>query len=354
VSAAAPGRPAREDDRETGGGVIISRTPYRVSFFGGGTDYPAYCLRHGGKVLAAAVNKYCYLSVRRLPPFFAHKHRIVYSRTELVNSIDEIQHPSVRETMRYRGVDYGISVHHDGDMPAHSGMGSSSAFTVGLLNSLYAMENQMVSKSELARAAIHIEQTMIGENVGCQDQTLSAHGGLNLVEFLPQGEIVVNPVIMKPQQLQEFESRLLLVFTGHSRNASEVAAEQLRALPDKLQAMEDLKALVDRALALLSAGEPDLDAFGPLLNRTWEIKRGLSTRITSPETDAIHRTAMRNGALGGKLLGAGGGGCMLFYVRKEDRERLVRALHGYLVIPFRFDFDGSRIIVYDPNYPDAG
>jgi D-glycero-alpha-D-manno-heptose-7-phosphate kinase len=330
--------------------VIVSRTPYRVSFFGGGTDYPAYYLEHGGRVLAAAINKYCYLSVRRLPPFFLHKHRIVYSQTELVNSVDEIQHPSVRETLRHRGIEYGISVHHDGDMPAHSGMGSSSAFTVGLLHSLHALENQMISKRDLARGAIHIEQVMIRESVGSQDQTLSAHGGLNLVEFLPNGEIVVSPVIMKPEVLQDFESRLLLVFTGHSRNASEIAAEQLRALPAKLRAMARMKSLVDRALALLTADKTDLDAFGPLLNETWEIKRELSSRITTPEIDAIHQIALRNGALGGKLLGAGGGGCMLFYVRREDRERLIQALHGYLVIPFRFDFDGSRIIVYDPNY----
>ena len=333
--------------------MIISRTPYRVSFFGGGTDYPAYSLRHGGKVLGAAIDKYCYLSVRRLPPFFQHRHRIVYSRTELVNEIDEIQHPSVRETLRHLGIDHGVSVHHDGDMPAHSGMGSSSAFTVGLLNSLLALRNRMISKRDLARTAIHIEQALIRENVGSQDQTLSAYGGLNIVEFMPNGEVVVSPVIMKPETLQEFESRLMLVFTGHSRNASEVAAEQIRALPGKLRAMAQMKDLVDRALALLTTEGADLDAFGPLLSETWEIKRELSPRITTPEIDAIHQAALRSGALGGKLLGAGGGGCMLFYVRREDRERLMRALPGLLVIPFRFDFDGSKIIVYDPHYRGA-
>jgi D-glycero-alpha-D-manno-heptose-7-phosphate kinase len=320
-----------------------------VSFFGGGTDYPAYYLEHGGKVLAAAINKYCYLIVRRLPPFFNHRHRIVYSRTELVNQINEIRHPSVRETLRYLAIDHGVSVLHDGDMPAHSGMGSSSAFTVGLLNSLLALQNRMISKHDLALGAIHVEQAMIRENVGSQDQTLSAYGGLNLVEFMPNGEIVVSPVIMKPERLREFESRLLLVFSGHSRNASEIAAEQIRAMPRKLPEMEALKDLADRAQVLLSADEADLDAFGPLLNETWEIKRTLSIRITTPEIDAIHRTALRNGALGGKLLGAGGGGCLLFYVRPQERERLARALGDYLIIPFRFDFDGSRIIVYDPS-----
>jgi D-glycero-alpha-D-manno-heptose-7-phosphate kinase len=333
--------------------VIISRTPYRVSFFGGGTDYPAYSLRHGGKVLGAAVNKYCYLSVRLLPPFFRHRHRIVYSRTELVNEIDEIQHPSVRETLRHLGAEQGYSIHHDGDMPAHSGMGSSSAFTVGLLNALLALRSQRISRRDLALRAIHIEQEMIRENVGSQDQTLSAHGGLNLVEFLPNGEIVVDPVIMKPEVLRDFESRLLLVFTGHSRNASEIAAAQLLALPEKLGAMERLKGLVDQALALLTGTAAALDAFGPLLNEGWEIKRGLSPRITTPEIDALHRRAMRAGALGGKLLGAGGGGCMLFFVRPADRERLVRALDGCLAIPFRFDFEGSRIVVYDPDSPAA-
>ena len=333
--------------------MIVSRTPYRVSFFGGGSDYPAYSLEHGGKVLAAAINKYCYLIVRALPPFFHHRHRIVYSRTELVDEIEEIQHPSVRETLRYLGVDHGVSVHHDGDMPASSGMGSSSAFTVGLLNSLFALRNQMISKRDLARSAIHIEQDMIRENVGSQDQTLSAYGGLNLVEFMANGEIVVSPVIMRPEVLHDFESRLLLVFTGPSRNASEIAAEQLRSLPGKLPAMERMKTLVDEALALLTSAESDLDSFGGLLNETWEIKRDLSCRITTPEIDAIHRTALSNGALGGKLLGAGGGGCMLFYVKREDREHLIKALRACLVVPFRFDFDGSRIVVYDPNYPGA-
>lgn len=333
--------------------MIVSRTPYRVSFFGGGSDYPAYSLEHGGKVLAAAINKYCYLIVRALPPFFHHRHRIVYSRTELVDEIDDIQHPSVRETLRFLGVDHGVSVHHDGDMPASSGMGSSSAFTVGLLNSLLALRNRMISKRELALNAIHIEQAMIRENVGSQDQVMSAYGGLNLVDFLPNGEIVVSPVIMKPAALQDFEDRLLLVFTGHSRNASEIAAAQLRSLPGRLPAMARLKGLVDQAHAILTTDGADLDDFGRLLNETWAIKRELSTRITTAGIDAIYQTALHNGALGGKLLGAGGGGCMLFYVRPEDRARLTRALHGLLVIPFRFDFDGSRIIVYDPNYHGA-
>ena len=192
--------------------MIISRTPHRISFFGGGTDYPAYYLKHGGKVLSASIDKYCFLSVRKLPPFFAHKHRIVYSKMENVNTINEIMHPSVRETLRYSEVNYGVSVHHDGDIPARSGMGSSSAFTVGLLNSLYALEGKMITKEHLTKAAIYIEQELIKENVGSQDQTSAAYGGLNIIEFVPNGEIVVAPIIIKPERLRELENNLVLIF----------------------------------------------------------------------------------------------------------------------------------------------
>ncbi len=199
--------------------MIISRTPHRISFFGGGTDYPDYYLKHGGKVLGTAIDKYCYLSLRKLPPYFEFKHRVVYSRIENVNTIDDLIHPAVRETLKYLNIDFGVSVHHDGDIPARSGMGSSSAFTVGMLNSLYALNGKMVSREELTREAIYVEQSLIKESVGSQDQAFAAHGGFNIIEFLQNGEIFVEPIILTPTRLKAFEDRLMLFFTGLSRIA---------------------------------------------------------------------------------------------------------------------------------------
>lgn len=330
--------------------MIISRTPHRISFFGGGTDYPSYYVEHGGKVLGSAIDKYCYINARKFPPFFEHKHRIVYSKFENVNELHEIQHPSVRETLKYLEIDYGISIHHDGDIPARSGMGSSSAFTVGLLNSMMALDGRMISKKELANKAIHIEQKLIKENVGSQDQTFGAYGGLNLIEFTTSGEITVNPVIMKPERLQNFESKLLLVFTGLSRFSSEIAGEQIKNTKKNLVDLHKMKQLVDDAYAILTNPQKDLDKFGEMLNETWQLKRGLSSQIATDEIDEMYDLALKNGAVGGKLLGAGGGGFMLFYVTEKKRPKVIAALHNYLHIPFRFDFDGSKIIVYNPTH----
>lgn len=330
--------------------MIISRTPHRISFFGGGTDYPPYYLEHGGKVLGTAIDKYCYINVRKFPPFFEHKHRIVYSKFENINELHEIQHPSVRETLKYLKTDYGISIHHDGDIPARSGMGSSSAFTVGLLNSMMALDGQMISKKELANKAIHIEQKLIKENVGSQDQTFAAYGGLNLIEFTTTGEITVNPIIIKPERLQKFESKLLLVFTGLSRLSSEIADEQVKNTKKNLDDLHKMKQLVDDAHAILTNPQKDLLEFGEMLNETWKLKRGLSSKIATDEIDEMYDLALKNGAVGGKLLGAGGGGFMLFYVTQKLRHKVIAALHNYLHIPFKFDFDGSKIIFYDPNY----
>lgn len=330
--------------------MIISRTPHRISFFGGGTDYPDWYLKHGGKVLGVAIDKYCYLSCRHLPPFFDVKHRIVYSKIELVKELHEIQHPSVRETLKYLKVDRGLVIHHDGDIPARSGMGSSSAFTVGLLKALYALDGRITDKKKLYTEAIHIEQNLIRENVGSQDQVWSACGGLNTIEFLQNGEIVIEPIIMTEQNLRKFESSFMLIFTGLSRNASEIAHEQIRNIPTRQAELADMRALVDEAEKVLTSGADDFTAFGRLLNETWMLKRRLSSRISSGEIDAIYETAVRNGAAGGKLLGAGGGGFMVFYVEPEDQPRVRQALRRYLHIPFKFDFSGSDIIIYQPEF----
>lgn len=329
--------------------MIISRTPHRISFFGGGTDYPAYYLKHGGKVLGVALDKFSYLSVRRLPPYFDFKHRIVYSKIENVMDIKEIIHPSVRETLNYLKISYGVSVHHDGDIPARSGMGSSSAFTVGLLNTIYALEGKRVSKDELAREAIYIEQDLIRENVGSQDQTFAAYGGLNVINFLTNGEIVIEPVIMKPEKLESFERKFMLFFTGFSRIASEIASDKIKNIPKNENNLSQMKDMVNEAYRILVSPTKDLRDFGELLNETWKLKKNLSDKVSNPEIDEIYETAIKNGAIGGKLLGAGGGGFMVFYVEPEKRSKVKEALRNYLYVPFNFDFGGSKIIVYKPD-----
>ncbi len=328
--------------------MIISQTPHRISFFGGGTDYPEYYKEFGGKTLGVAINKYSYLNIRKLPPFFDHKHRIVYSKQENINEISQIQHPSVRETLKYFNIDYGISIHHDGDIPARSGMGSSSAFTVGLINSLNALSGKISSKDELVQQAIHIEQELIKENVGSQDQTFATYGGLNLINFLENGKISVNPIIMPKNRLIDFQDNIMLFFSGISRTASDIVAEQREKTKINIPNLNKMKILVDEAYNILTSNR-DLKEFGELLNYTWELKKSLSSKVTTPQIDDMYKKAIQAGAIGGKLLGAGGGGFMAFYVEKEYQPAVKKALNRYLYIPFEFDYDGSKIVVYKPN-----
>lgn len=330
--------------------MIISRTPHRISFFGGGTDYPSWYLEHGGKVLGVAIDKYCYISCRYLPPFFKHKHRIAYSKIETITSIDEIQHPSAKETLRYLKIEQGLEIHHDGDIPARSGMGSSSAFTVGLLKTLYALQGKVISKEELYKEAIYIEQNLIKENVGSQDQVWAACGGLNDIEFLQNGEIIVKPIIMREEHLRCFESKFMLFFTGLSRQASVIAQEQIQNTHRNKNELFRMMELVDESYKILTSEKDDFIDFGRLLNETWQLKRKLSSKITTRSIDDIYETAIKNGAVGGKLCGAGGGGFIVFYVEPEYQDRVRNALQDYLCVPFKFDFSGSEIIVYKPDY----
>lgn len=332
--------------------MIISRTPHRISFFGGGTDYPDYYLKYGGKCLGVTIDKYSYLNVRKLPPFFEHRHRIVYSKQENAKTVDEIIHPSVRETLKYFNINYGVSIHHDGDIPARSGMGSSSAFTVGLINSLNALNGKMSSKKRLAKEAIFIEQNLIKENVGSQDQTFAAYGGLNVIEFLQNGEISVNPIIIEQERLLEFQNNIMLFFTGISRTASEVVEEQIKNTIINVPNLNKMKDLVDNAYEILINPNKKLSEFGELLNYTWELKKSLSSKVSNLEIDKMYKKALKAGAIGGKLLGAGGGGFMAFYVEKNKQQKVIEALKEYLHIPFNFDFDGSKIIVYEPTYKE--
>ncbi|WP_281184631.1 kinase [Trichlorobacter lovleyi] len=330
--------------------MIVTRAPHRISFFGGGTDYPSYYLEHGGKVIGGAIDKYCYITCRELPPFFEHKHRIVYSRIENVSHLDEIVHPSVRETMRYMGVTTGLEIHHDGDIPARSGMGSSSAFTVCLLKTLYALQGRIISRENLYKEAIYIEQELIKENVGSQDQTFAACGGLNVIDFMQNGQIVAQPLVMAPERLKRFKGKLMLFFSGISRFASDIAKEQIDNTHKNLDSLAAMKGLVDDAYGILTSPQGDFDEFGRLLHETWQYKRGLSRQMSTSEIDCMYETAMKHGAIGGKLLGAGGGGFMLLYVPEERQAEVRQALGNYLYIPFDFDFSGAQIVVYKPSF----
>ncbi|MCP3965898.1 MAG: kinase [Lentisphaerae bacterium] len=327
--------------------MIITRTPHRISFFGGGTDYPDYYLKHGGKVLGTAIDRYCYLNVRKLPPFFSHKHRVVYSQQENVREIDEIMHPAVREVLRYMNPGYGVSVHHDGDIPARSGMGSSSAFTAGLLKGMLALEGKRISAKDLAHKAIYIEQEVIKENVGSQDQTFAAYGGFNMIEFKENGQISVHPMLLEEKRKETLENNLMLFFTGISRFSSNIAEEQVKNTHKNIDVLDKMKDMVDTAADLLCSEEP-LEQFGELLHETWLYKKSLSDKISNPEINKIYETAIKAGAVGGKVLGAGGGGFVLFYVPLAKQNDVKKALHNYLHVPFNFEYEGSKVIVYHP------
>jgi len=331
--------------------LIISRTPFRISFFGGGTDYPVWYQENGGAVLGTTINKYCYITCRYLPPFFEYKHRIVYSQVEAINNTDEISHPSVRETMRYMGIDHGIEIHHDGDLPARTGLGSSSSFTVGLLHALYALKGIVPSKMQLTKEAIHIEREVLEENVGSQDQALAACGGLNRIDFSKDHNIDINPIKIEQRRLELFQNHLMLFFTGFSRTASEIAGEQIRQTPNKKKELVQMLQLVDEAIKVLIEGNDILD-IGKLLHENWKLKRSLTDKISTPYTDFLYDTATKNGAVGGKLLGAGGGGFILFFVAPELQSQVTRALSGVLQVPFRFENSGSQIIFSESGlYP---
>jgi D-glycero-alpha-D-manno-heptose-7-phosphate kinase len=328
--------------------MIISRTPFRISFFGGGTDYPAWYEENGGAVLGTTINKYCYITCRYLPPFFEHKHRIAYSLIEQVQDIDEIRHPSVRETLKFMGITEGMEIHHDGDLPARTGLGSSSAFTVGLLHAFYALKGVMPSKMQLAKDAIHIEQDILNENVGSQDQVLTAFGGLSRVSFSRKHNIEIKLITIKPQRLKLLQDHLVLLFTGFSRTASQIAEEQIRQTPNKKHELNEMYNMVDEAINILN-GDNDLSDFGKMLHESWQLKRSLTDKISTPYIDSIYDTALSAGATGGKILGAGGGGFILLFVRPELQNKVRERLRGLLHVPLQFESLGSQIIFYEPD-----
>ena len=326
--------------------MIISRTPYRISFIGGGTDYPAWYRTHGGAVLGATIDKYCYLNCRYLPPFFNHRFRVVYSQMEQCNSLEEIQHPAVREILRYLRFDRGAEIHHVGDLPARSGMGTSSSFTVGLLHAVYALRGLMPSKAQLATDAIHVEQDVLAETVGSQDQILTSYGGVNHVVFSTNGEYTVRPLIVSAERMWELSSHLLLFFTGMSRTASTVANTYVGRVEKNADQLRQMVTLVDDGIAILTSRRSIVD-FGELLHEGWLLKQSLSSQISNDYVGEIYQQARAAGAIGGKLLGAGGGGFMLFLVPPDRQVAVKERLKNLVHVPFRFEFSGSQIIHLD-------
>lgn len=324
--------------------MAISRTPYRISFFGGGTDYPDWYRQHGGAVLSMAVNKYCYISGRHLPPFFGIRHRIVWSHIETVGAISEILHPAVRAGLDSAGFDdeEGVELHHQGDLPARSGIGSSSAFAVGLINVLHAMRGTTISNGDLARAAIDLEQNKLKETVGCQDQIASAYGGLNVIRFNRDGSFDVDPVNLPDAIRSELEKSLMVFYTGTTRLSSSIAKQLISNLASKTNNLRRMQEMVPEAVDLLRRG--DIEDFGQLLNETWMLKRTLTGSISTTAIDRIYEDAVRGGALGGKLLGAGGAGFMVFVVPPSKQRQVRETLSHLIHVPIRIDFSGSTII----------
>lgn len=325
--------------------MIISKTPFRISFFGGGTDYPVWYKENAGAVLSTTIDKYCYISCRYLPPFFEHKHRIVYSNIENVKDIREIQHPAVKAILEFCKIDKGVEIHHDGDLPARSGLGSSSSFTVGLLHCLYALKGYIISEARLAKEAIYIEQNILKENVGSQDQVSAAHGGFNKIIFSRDDEFRIEPITVRREKIEQLEDHLLLIFTGFSRFASEIAQEQIKNTPRKKEELSSMQEMVDEAVSIIN-NDRDIMEFGKLLNEAWKLKKSLSDKISTSVVDEMYQAALKAGAIGGKLLGAGGGGFMLLFAPPERHQNIKEALKEFLEVEFSFENEGSRIIYY--------
>jgi len=332
--------------------MIITRTPLRVSFFGGGTDYPAWFREHGGAVLATTIDKYLYLHCRYLPPFFDFKSRIVWSKIEQVQQPSEIAHPAIRGVLEWMKIGDDVEIHHHGDLPARTGLGSSSSFSVGLLHALHALRGELVSKRKLAEEAIFVEQQVLQENVGVQDQIQSAFGGLNRIDIRTDGSFEVTPLVVRADRLAGLQKHLLLLYTGLSRTASEIAAEQVATVGQKTAELKTMREMVDLGEKIL-VGTGDLREFGRLLDESWKLKRSLSSKIAPSFVNEIYDTARQAGADGGKLLGAGGGGFMLIFVTPDKRASVLKSLQKLLPVPFQFERGGTQIVLYEPSYQNG-
>jgi len=325
--------------------MIITRTPYRVSFFGGGSDYPDWYNRYSGKVLSTSINKHLYITCRFLPKFFDHKFRVVWSKIENVQNINDIKHPTVKHLLHFLKVKKGLEIHYDGDLPARSGMGSSSAFTVGLIKALNCLLGQEMTNFNIAKKAIIFEQKIMKETVGSQDQLATAVGGFNKITFKNRQQFDIHP-IKKLKKLKELEDNLALIYTGKTRTAYKIA----KTYADKLATVK--KNYINEMIQHVKEGEKilnhgNLDDFGKLLNSAWIIKKKLSKSISNTKLDSLYNYALQKGAVGGKLLGAGGGGFFLFYIKKEHKKKFIQGSNKIIDVPFKFADKGSEIIYKD-------
>ena len=331
--------------------MIITKTPFRMSFFGGGTDMENFFRVHGGAVLSTTFDKYCYVNVRHLPPFFDYRTELSYSKTERVTSIESIQHPAIRNAMKMLNM-HEIRLTYEADLPARSGLGTSSSFAVGMLSAFYALKGKYADKKKLADEAIYLERVLCGEAGGWQDQIAASYGGFNRINFNKDGTYDVLPIIISPERKKQLDQNLMMFFTGFTRFSSDVQkanAGSPETQEAKVKRLLEMLDLVDDAEDVLTNKKRDLDEFGRLLDHTWKLKRQTGSAVSTANIDALYQKGIEAGALGGKLLGAGGGGFLVFYVQPEKREALKAAMHDLLYVPFHFEDGGSRVLYYSPE-----
>lgn len=330
--------------------MIITKTPFRMSFFGGGTDMPEVFKEMGGAVLSTTFDKYCYVTVRHLPPFFDYTTELVYSKIERIDDIEDMEHPLVKNVMKYLDM-HELRINYESDLPARTGLGTSSSFAVGLLNACYALKGKYADKKKLADDAIFVERTLCNEKGGWQDQIAASYGGFNRINFNGDG-YEVQKVIISPERKKALNDNLLLFFTGLKRFSSDIQADTKSSIGDKNAQLKRMLTLVDEAQSVLTDKDKDLDDFGRMLDETWKLKRQTGAKISNDSIDGLYDRAVKAGALGGKLLGAGGGGFLLFYVQPEKREQVLEAMKELLYVPFEFENGGTRVIYYTPEFYD--
>ena len=327
--------------------MIITKTPFRMSFFGGGTDMPQFFNEHGGAVISTTFDKYCYVNVRHLPPFFDYHTELCYSKTERVRGVDEIHHPAIREAMKFLDM-HDLRLTYEADLPARTGLGTSSSFAVGMLNAFYALKGKYADKKKLADEAIYLERVLCNEAGGWQDQIAASYGGLNRINFTGDG-YDVHPIIISPDRKQLLDDNLMLFFTGFTRFSAEIQKDTKVSMKDKTAQLLEMLSIVDDAERVLTDKSADLNDFGRLLDHSWRLKKQTGSKISTNSIDELYEKGLQAGALGGKLLGAGGGGVLLFYVEKNKQPAVLRAMEKLMHVPFGFENGGTRVVYYAPE-----